>query len=242
MYDVVGYHRPTTLPETLQLLAADDHVALAGGVHLHHDGAGRDVDVVDLQAAGLDGIELNDDALTCGAMVRLQSLVDDRRVPELVRDAARAEQPSALRTLATVGGAIAMAADDSLLLAAMLVHETVVRVAAHVVGERTVALADLLASERDPQELIVGVTMATDGTGALAQTGRTPRDRPIVGVVGRRVGDSTTLAACGVGPVPVLVEPGELATLESFDDHRATASYRRHLAEVLAARVSEGLA
>ena len=246
MYHVVGYHRPASLTEAVRLLAADGRVPLAGGVHLHHDGGAARAEVVDLQAVGLDTVEVAGSTATLGATVRLQTLVDDERLPTVVREAALAEQPSALRTLATVGGTIATASGDSLLLAALLVHAGVVRLATADDGERTVALSDLLATGRRHAELIVGVTLQLGGSGAIARTGRTPRDVPIVGVVGRRVADPaddrTTLALCGIGGAPVLVESGEVGSIQPIDDHRASASYRRHLAEVLSARVLAELA
>jgi CO/xanthine dehydrogenase FAD-binding subunit len=246
MYHVVGYHRPASLAEAVSLLAADGRVALAGGVHLHHDGGGAPVEVVDLQAVGLDTVEVAGPTVTLGATVRLQAIVDDDRIPTVVREAARAEQPSALRTLATVGGTIATASGDSLLLAALLVHDAVVRLATADRGERTLSLSDLLATGRGHGDVIVGVTLQTGGSGAIARTGRTPRDVPIVGVVGRRVADPTDdrtrLALCGIGGTPVLVEPGGLGSIQPIDDHRATAAYRRHLTAVLCARVLEELA
>ena len=186
MYDVAGYHRPNSLADALRLLAADDRVALGGGVHLRHDASGHRVDLVDLQAAGLDDIDGDGPTVSIGATVALQTVADDERAPELVRHAARSEQPNTLRTLATIGGAIATAADDSVLLAALLVHDAVVRVASHERDERSAALPELLASGLGGGELIVDVTLATSGTTSWAQTGRTPRDRPIVGVAGRR--------------------------------------------------------
>lgn len=246
MYDVVGYQRADSLPDALRLLAADDRVALGGGVHLRHDASGRPVDLVDLQAAGLDSIGATGSTVSIGAAVRLQTVADDERLPPLVRHAARSEQPSTLRTLATVGGTIATAPDDSLLLVALLVHDAVVRLDAHDRDERSVALAELLASGPGHDELIIDITIATTGNASIVQTGRTPRDRPIVGVAGRRVdgseGDVTTLAVCGLGTIPQLVAPDAVTSIEAIDDHRATAEYRLHLAAVLAARVLEDLA
>ena len=162
-----------------------------------------------------------------------------------VRLAARAEQPSTLRSLATVGGTIAAASGDSLLLATMLAYGAVVRLSSEQSGERTSLLSDLLVEGRREGELILDVTIETAGTSAIARTGRTPADVPIVGVVGRRTGDGdaavTAMAVCGVGAVPVLIEPDGLEALQPIDDHRSTASYRRHLVEVQAARVLEEL-
>ncbi len=242
MYQVVGYHRPTSLSEALRLLDVGDHVALAGGVHLRHDGGARPTQVVDLQSAGLDTIEVSPTSARVGAMVRLQSLVDEPRFPNVIRATARAEQPSALRTLATVGGTIAHAADDSLFLAALLAHDSVVELASST-GQRSVPLDELLADGRRPGELIVEVVIQTDGRSAVAHTGRTPHDIPIVGVVGRRSGDGApaTLGLCGVGARPVTVASDGLSALQPVDDHRATAAYRSHLVEVLADRVLEEL-
>jgi CO/xanthine dehydrogenase FAD-binding subunit len=245
MYHVVGYHRPDSLSEALRLLASSDRVALAGGVHLHHDGGAAPAELVDLQSAGLDTVTVGAESARLGATVRLQALADDQRLPEVIREAARSEQPSTLRSLATLGGAIATASGDSLLLAALLVHDAVIGLASEQLGERTVMLGDLLVEGRRPGELIIEVVVQTSGTGAIARTGRTPRDTPIVGVVGRRVpdrdGGSTKLALCGVGVRPALVEPGAVASVQSIDDHRATGAYRSHLAEVLTGRVLETL-
>jgi CO/xanthine dehydrogenase FAD-binding subunit len=244
-HDVVGYHRPGTLSDALSLVSSDHRVPLAGGVHLRHDGGGDPTEVVDLQAVGLDAIHVEGDRARLGATVRLQAVVDDVRLPVVVREAARSEQPSTLRSLATVGGSIATASGDSLLLAALLVHDAIVRLASDRLGERTVALDALMEQGRGNDELIVEVVVQLGGEGALAVTGRTPRDTPIVGAVARRAetpdGAGVAVALCGVGMRPVLVPPEGVAAVTTIDDHRATASYRRHLAEVLTARVLEDL-
>ena len=244
-HDIVGYHRPGTLSDALRLVAADHRVAVAGGVHLHHDGGGEPTEVVDLQSVGLDAIDVEGDRARFGATVRLQAVVDDARVPAVVREAARREQPSTLRSLATVGGAIATASGDSLLLAALLAHDAIVLLASDRLGERNVSLEALLDDGLRADELIVEVVLHVGGEGAISVTGRTPRDTPIVGAVGRRVetpeGVGVTVALCGVGARPVLVSPGGVAAVPTVDDHRATATYRRHLAEVLTGRVLEDL-
>ena len=249
MYQVVGYHRPTTVGEALHLLATGDRVALAGGVHVQHDGGAPPREVVDLQAVGLDSIDSDGTMVRLGAMVRLQALADTADLPETVRLAARAEQPSTLRPLATVGGTVAAASGDSLLLATMLAHGAVVRLSSEQSGERTLPLSDLLIEGRREGELILDVAIETAGNSAIARTGRTPADVPIVGVVGRRFGHGqgdgdaavTVMAACGVGAVPVLIQPDDLEALQPIDDHRSTASYRRHLIEVQTARVLKEL-
>jgi hypothetical protein len=108
-------------------------------------------------------------------------------------------------------------------------------------GESTASLNELLAEGCEHTDLILDVSVEIDGESAIERTGRTPEDVPIVGVVGRRSGSRMVLALSGIGALPVLVEPGALESLQPVDDHRATASYRRHLAEVLTGRVLEVL-
>ena len=245
MYQVVGYHRPASVGEALHLLGTGDRVALAGGVHMHHDGGAAPSEVVDLQAVGLDTVQTDGTTVRLGAMVRLQAVADHAGLPETVQRAARAEQPSTLRSLATIGGTIATAHGDSLLLASLLVYGAVVRLSTEQSGERTLPLSDLLVEGRREAELILDVTIETAGISAIGRPGRTPADVPILGVVGRRTGDGdaavTVLAVCGIGAVPMLIEPDGLEALQPIDDHRSTASYRRHLVAVQAARVLKEL-
>jgi carbon-monoxide dehydrogenase medium subunit len=245
MYHVVGYHRPGSVDEAVRLLGSRPRIVLGGGVHVQHRNGGDPAELVDLQAVGLDSIRIEGSTARIGATARLQTLVDDDRLPAVVRDTARAEHPSTLRWSATIGGTVARAAGDSMLLAALLAHDAVVRIAHATRGERTIPLAGLLDGGCDSSELIVEVAISTSGRGASAGTGRTPRDIPIVGVVGRRVDDGADgirLGVCGVGLRPLVVRPDELDSLRPVDDHRATSRYRRHVVDVLAGRVLEDLA
>ncbi len=233
MHQLVGYHRPESIEDAVGLLDGPNRVALAGGTTIFHDGGGNPVELVDLQSLGLSGISANGSRVEIGATATLQSLADSDVIPDLIRSAAKADQPSTLRSLATVGGSVGAADGDSLLVAALLVHDATVAFA----DERLVPLEQVLADRLSQGDLIVSVSVASGGPTAMAATGRTPKDVPIVAVVGRVGPDDTRLAACGVGPVPQLVTVGSLGQLDPPGDFRGTAAYRMHLVKVLTARV-----
>lgn len=236
---VADYFRPDSLDEAAALLAAPGRRALAGGTVVvpearrpTDDGVG----LVDLQALGLDGVDLRHGQATIGAMVRLGDVVAEHRLPDLLRALARHELPSALRNQATIGGTVAQAEADSVLLAGLLVHGAAVSF--H--GEGDLPLAAALDAGVGPR-LVTAVTVTTSGVGAIAATGRTPADVPIVAAVARRDGDGeVALALTGVAPTPVLVDPADpVAGLDPSGDFRGSADYRLHLAAILSARAIE---
>jgi CO/xanthine dehydrogenase FAD-binding subunit len=81
--------------------------------------------------------------LLIGATATFQAVADDPRVPAAIREAARREEPSILRTLATVDGLVATADPSSELLATLLAHGAEVRLAGRD-GVNVVELAALL--------------------------------------------------------------------------------------------------
>jgi len=237
-----GYHRPTTLEDALAVLADSGAVALGGGTMVNTISDSEPMEVVDLQALGLDGIRADDDRLELGAMVRLSSLVDSQVVPAMLRELAHREAPSTLRRAATVGGTVAAADPESELLAGLLAFDATVAVA-HSLGSENMPLADLLS---DPSQLRLGiitsVSIAVGGDAAAHRTGRTPADRPIVMSVGHRGDDGTLrVALTGVAPTPVLVDLDSLASLDPPADFRGSSDYRRELARVLTDRVLASL-
>ncbi|MDJ0767279.1 MAG: FAD binding domain-containing protein [Ilumatobacter sp.] len=235
---VAAYHRPDTLDEALSLLAESNRIPLAGGTVVNADRARPLVEVVDLQALGLAGVDDAGGRLRIGAMTTLDALADDPVTPDLVARTARAELPSTLRTLATVGGTVAEGDADSTLLAALLVHDA----EAHLAGAEDVPLAVVLAVGVPPGALVTGVSIDASGQGSLAVTGRTPADTPIVAAVGRRAADGIHLALTGVAGRPVLVDAAQpTADLSPDGDFRGSSVYRLELARVLAARVVEEL-
>ena len=233
----LSYHRPATLDDALALLGSDERIPLAGGTVLNADRDGTPIAMVDLQALDLGGIAISDNRINIGAMTLLQEIFDDPQVPELIRWAARAELPSTLRTLGTLGGTVAVAGPNSLTLAALLVHEARVEVLSSE-GPSSQTLAETLATGGPhPGRLISAVSVTTDGVSSFEGTGRTPADQPIVSATARRTDNKVLLALTGVAETPVLTDPDDpTADLQPVGDFRGSTGYRLHLAGVLAAR------
>ncbi len=211
---------------------------LAGGTLLGAEPPDEATVMVDLQELGLDRIELEAGfSLRIGAMATLQQLMDAPDAPAIVREAARRELPSTLRSQATVGGCVATGQAESELLAALLVHEAVVHVSSGHVTE-AMPLEDVLADlPINAGRLVLAVTIRTSGVAGSARTGRTPADRAIVAAYARATGDGRRHALTGVARTPVLVEPGD--ELDPIGDFRGSGEYRRALATVLLARAVE---
>jgi CO/xanthine dehydrogenase FAD-binding subunit len=234
------YWRPATMAEALDLLERPGAVVLAGGTRLNGGSSAEQVELVDLQALHLDDLRAEPgDVLRIGAMVTLQRLVDSDEVPDVVREAARHEQPSTLRAQGTVGGCLATGHAESELVAALLVHEAVVQVASRDVTE-AFPLERVLDEEPLLSRCVVtSLSIRTDGASAAARTARTPADRAIVAAFGRTTPYGPRFALTGVAPTPILVAPGD--ELHPVGDFRGSSEYRRALAEVLMDRVMEGI-
>lgn len=236
---IAAYHRPTTIGEALALLAEPNRVPLAGGTTINADRSVSDLEVVDLQALGLDVIEVLDDRLRIGATATFDAVAAHVAVPAALRRIARAEEPSTLRTLATVGGTIAGRSSESVFLAGLLVHDAVVEFAGGAQHPLHLVLTHGVAKGG----IITAVTIATDGETADAGTGRTPADTPIVAAVARSTGLGTTVALTGVAPTPIVVDASNpTAGLNPVGDFRGTPAYRLELARILTARAIGALA
>ena len=235
---VAAYHRPHALEDAVALLAEPRRVVLAGGTVLNADREPSDLEAVDLQDCELDTIESTGDRLRLGSMATLDAVARHDLVPAPLARVARAELPSSLRTLATVGGTVAVAEAESLLLAAFLAHDAIVELA----PDHARTLADVLTRGVPVESIILAVTLDRSGETAVAVTARTPTDSPIVGVYGRSSASGLEVAVSGVADVPVLVDPTDPTSgLDPAGDFRGSAEYRVELARVLVARVVEDL-
>ena len=239
MSTIRAYHRPESLDEALALMGHTDVDAtiLAGGTVVNGLPAEDPIDVVDLQALGLDTIQAAGDLLELGSMVRLSDLEASELAPAMLRDLARREAPNTLRNAATVGGTVAAGDPESELLAGLLAFNATVTVVQSI-GSESIPLGELLAERsRLGLGIITSITVEVGGDATAERTGRTPADRPIVMAVARRAEDgSVRLALTGVDTTPVLVDVGALADLDPPADFRGSTAYRRELAGVLGRR------
>lgn len=242
-----AYHRPSTVEEALQLLSRPGitTAVISGGYRLIPRLPETMEEVVDLQAvAGLTEVTYTGKGLRLGAMVRLQTIVDDERAPRLLRQAARLEGPNTFRHATTVSGVVANGDKDSEFLAALLVFDAEAQ-AQTSGGLKNIPLATLLRDAPSALSggLITTITLATMGQTAADRVARTPADRPIVAALARRgEDDELRLALCGVANTPVLVDPANVkAGVNPPHDFRGSREYRRQMAALLSKRVLDQL-
>jgi CO/xanthine dehydrogenase FAD-binding subunit len=247
MADVMAYWRPVTVEGAIALLRRPDAVPIGGGTKVNAASAGRPVEIVDLQALGLDRVARLPGGVSIGALVTLQQITEDIAIPGAVRLAARREQPTTLRAAATLGGCVAAGHFESEFLATALAHDAVVTLIGPE-GEHSLSLQALLADRGQlASRIIKQVVVAIGGVTLAARTARTPADAPIVAAVARRAAGRRRLALTGVAATPVLMsvasagDLGQLDTLHPPGDFRGSAAYRRALAVTLARRVLEAI-
>lgn len=242
MPNIKAYHRPVNLDEALSMLSRSgvNTAVVGGGTYITAHMNELVDEVVDLQELGLTEVSYSGDRLTLGAMVRLQTLVEDSQAPALLREAAHREGPNTFRNAATLGGVVAGASKESELLAALLVFEAEVQIQSRQ-GIKRLSLADFLrdVSTALAGGLVTAVSLATTGKTASARVGRTPADQPIVAATARLAPSGTLyLALCGVAQTPVLVDPNNVKNaINPPGDFRGSSAYRRQVAATLAQRV-----
>ena len=100
---ITAYHRPSTIGEALKLLIQSDTHPLGGGTYLTHHRTAS-VEVVDLQALGLDTMMKSGNNLEIGATITLQQLLDSENTLDGLKVAVTREAPLNIRNAATVAG------------------------------------------------------------------------------------------------------------------------------------------
>ncbi|MEM7332075.1 MAG: FAD binding domain-containing protein [Chloroflexota bacterium] len=231
---IQSYHRPETIAEALKLLhSSADIEILAGGTNIVT--SSKPGGVVDLQRLPLNEIVVDATTATIGSMVRLQSIVDSADLPPFIRQLAQNEAINTFRNAGTLGGLVARAENDSELFAGLLVFEATIQFEDRA-GSHTIPLSEYQPATIG-RGIITDVTLHTDGTAVYERVARTPGDKPIVAVVGRKKGDTITLAACGAAATPILILPDQIDALTPPADFRGSEAYRRQMVSVLSERV-----
>ena len=256
----VGYARPETLADALQLLALDDGArALAGGqtlINVMKARAGSPDSLIDLSRIDeLKGIELaGDGTLRIGAMATYTELMDssEARARPIIGEVCAQIADVQVRNRGTIGGNICTN-DPTNHLPPLLVALDAQMTIRGADGDRTVSAT----------EFFLGVYMTAVGQGELLTTITVPAGRGdgfaavTLGVEGTCIvsaaaslNGSARIALGCVDAVPVLLEPGSVdadavraavreANLDPPSDVHASSEYRIHLAEVLAVRALE---
>ncbi len=242
MHHIKAYHRPETVQEALQLLSRSGvrTTPLAGGISVV---AGLDVEfdeVVDLQSVGLDQIIVGQETITIGSMVRIQQIVEHPDMPPLVKEAAHREGPNTFRNIGSLGGVVVGADWESELFAALLVHQA--QVSLQTLEDQWQVPLSTVRPESVGKGLLTKIVIQRGGRTAFERVARTPADKPIVAVAGRK--DKTgviLLAICGVAGRPVLTSEDQIRQLNPPADFRGSSDYRRQMALTLSRRVLDQL-
>jgi carbon-monoxide dehydrogenase medium subunit len=236
-----AYHRPGSLVEALELLAADpDAKPLAGGqslVPMLNFRLARPSALVDLgRVEELAGIRAEPGALVVGAMTRQWDLEHSAGAHPLLREALAHVGHTATRCRGTVGGSLVHADPTAELpvCALALGAELVVDGPG---GRRTVPAEEFFVSvfttALEPGELLVEVRFPQPYGGcAFEEHAHRHGDFAVVCVA--VAGDRVALG--GVGATPVLYDGGDI---EPIGDLFAPSGYKRQLARTLIERARE---
>jgi carbon-monoxide dehydrogenase medium subunit len=253
----VGYARPRSLAEAIELLGANDGArALAGGqtlINVMKARAGSPDALIDLnEIEELRGIDLAaDGTLSIGAMTTYSEIVSsaEARARPIIGEVCAQIADVQVRNRGTIGGNLCTN-DPTNHLPPLMAALGATMTIAGTAGERTVT----------SQEFFLGVYLTAVGLGEVLTKITVPAGRGdgfaavTLGVDGTciasaaaSVNGSVTVALGCVDAVPVVLEPASAsaddvraavagAGIEPPSDVHASSAYRAHLSQVLAVR------
>jgi len=262
---ITTYHRPQTLTEALTLLAGSNVYPLGGGTLLSRPQADP-VEVVDLQALGLDSFNKKGNDLEIGATATLQQLLENEYCPETLRTAIKLEAPINIRNSASIAGTLVSCDGRSPFATSLLALDAKLELKSINKEE----LANMEAESREPEhatrilglgeflpvrsnhlpgKLVTSITIPLNTKFAFEFVSRTPADKPIIcAAMTQWTSGRTRLALGGYGKSPLLAMDGtEAEGIEAVarnayheaNDDWASAEYRMDVAAVLAKRCLE---
>ena len=239
------------MDEALTLLTQPNTLPLGGGTLLSH-GTTDSVQVVDLQALGLNSLTKNGNSLELGATLTLQTLLESEHCPETLKPAIKLEAPLNIRNAATVAGTLA-ACDGRSTFASMLlamdakIEQTFLNNSN--IETRITNIGDFLPLRST--NLITKIIIPLNIKLAFEYVSRTPADKPIVcAALAQWNSGRTRLVLGGYGKSPMLAMDGtegegaDVAAKNAYHeatDEWASAEYRMDVASTLAKRCLESL-
>ena len=254
----VEYARPSSVQEALRLLSEHDGARpLAGGQTILNvmkaRAAAPDV-LVDLQdLEELKAIELAaDGTLLLGAMATYAEVIEsaEARARPILGEVCAQIADVQVRNRGTVGGNIC-SSDPTNHLPPLMVALGATMTIASSEGERAVAAEEFFVgvytTAAGPGELLTKISVPAGKEDGFAAVTIGKDGTCIVNVAASMDGGAPRVVVGCVHAVPVLVQPDSAvedavraavrnANLQPPSDVHASAAYRRHLAEVLAAR------
>lgn len=221
------YHPQTPL-EAVRLRKENEETAvyLAGGTDdLRLGGSAEGKDLIDLNALGMDKLEVRGNELVIGARCTLQDLTESELVPDFIREAAHFCSSQARRNAATVGGNLGLRRDDSYLAAVLTAAEAKLDcMTPH--GEKEKQIGEYLHSEC--KALIMSIRIAKDRTGWVKRFGNTAASH--AAVIAAQSGDVFALSVHGSG-LAYGDSPEITESLTYADDLTGGADYKKYLAK-----------
>lgn len=244
---ITAYHRPNTIPETLDLITRPNTSPLGGGTFLAQLKTAS-VEAVDLQALGLNTIQKKGNNLEIGATATLQQLLESAHTPHALKAAIKLEAALNIRNAATIAGTLVAADGRSTFTSALLAMDAKLSL---LPDNEELEIGNFLPlrSGKLRGKLITVITIPLNVRLTFESVARTPADKPIVcAALACWPSGRTRLALGGYSKTPLLAMDGteseglEAAARNTFHeatDEWASAEYRMDVAATLARRCFE---
>lgn len=243
---ISNYHRPKTLEEALTLLKRPDPKTLPlGGGTLLSKPISDTIDVVDLQALGLNQILKSGNTLKIGATTNLQQLLENEDVPAAFKPALKLEAPLNIRNTATAAGTLVVSNGRSTFATVMLALDAKFILQPkdqELLFGNYLPLRESSLREKLITEIDIPLNVKLD----FEFISRTPMDKPLLCVsLARWPSGRTRLVIGGFGKAPLLALDGsqsdnfELAAknvLNESSDEWVSAEYRKDAVAILIKR------